>query len=267
MASITSSLTNSEYRAVKAWSKSDLDLIHKSSALIEWSRNAPSDGSEAVQLGTDLHCALLEPDEFAAQYIRQPEYDLRSSAGRASAEHFRESMASSGRIIMTASEYDLVCAMRDSVLAHPVARSLLTVSGKSEASIFWSRDGIKLKSRPDRMPDIEHFGPMIVDVKKVGDMDHLEKSIHQFRYHVQDAFYSDAYQQLTGEYPRFVFIAVGERRSIGRHPVRVVELPVDWVDDGRSEYLADLELAREFEEYGSSLDIEVVKRPAWTLKR
>jgi len=269
MATITGALTNDEYRKVKAWSKSDLDLLHKSPALVEWSRNAPSDGSPAVDRGTDLHCALLEPDEFAARYVRMPEHDLRSSAGRANAEAFRESMAGSGRIIHTAQEHDMVIAMRDSVLAHPVARSLLTVSGKSEQSIFWELDGMRLKCRPDRIPDEHHFGHVLVDVKKIGDMSterKIQSHFDDYRYHVQCAFYSDAYYQLTGFIPRFIFICVGEKRSIGRHPVRIKELPLEWVESGRDEYRKDLTIAKEIDEFGSSFDVEILPMPKWINK-
>lgn len=263
MATITNALTNAEYRKVDAISKSDLDYISKSPALMEWSRNAHSDGSEAIDRGTDLHCALLEPDVFAVTYCRMPDYDLRSAAGRSSAESFRELMAHSGRNLLEAKQHDLVTAMRDSVLAHPTARAFLESQCRNEHSIFWDKGGIKLKARPDCLPDSELFGPMLVDVKKIGDIDHLQRSIQQFRYNVQSAFYSDAYHQLTGEYPRFVFVAVGERRSIGRHPVRVFELPGEWVDMGRSAYLSDLEKVKELREFGIGLDVEVIEMPRW----
>jgi len=45
--------------------------------------------------------------------------------------------------------------------------------------------------------------------------------------------------------------------------VRVFELPVDWVDDGRSAYLADLEVVKEVREFGCGLDVEVLQRPRW----
>lgn len=266
MATITGSLSNDEYRKVKAYSKSDLDLIHRSPALLDWAKNCPSDGSPAVDRGTDLHCALLEPSEFTARYVRMPEYDLRSSAGRANAEAFRESMSGSGRIIQTATEHDMVIAMRDSVLAHPVARSLLTVSGRSEQSIFWELEGMRLKCRPDRIPDEHHFGHVLVDVKKIADADKMQSHFQHFRYHVQNSFYSDAYQQLTGSMPRFIFVCVGERRSIGRHPVHVVELPLEWVELGRDEYRADLAIAKELDEFGSSFDVELLPMPKWLNK-
>ena len=82
MANLTTELTNSEYRQVKAWSNSDLSNINKSPALVEWNKNAPTVGSESVDLGTHIHCALLEPDVFAADYVKMPEFDKRTKAGK-----------------------------------------------------------------------------------------------------------------------------------------------------------------------------------------
>lgn len=235
MATITNSLTNAEYRKVKAYSKSDLDMIHLSPSLLEWSRNAPSDGSVAVERGTTLHCALLEREEFSSRYVKMPEYNMRTNEGKSNAEHFKESMSGGGRIILTSDEYTLVSNMRDSVMAHPTARAYLESDCRNEHSIFWERDGIKLKCRPDCLPDAEVFGHVIADVKKIDNIDHLQRSIKQFRYHVQASFYSAGYEALYGEVPRFAFIAVGERRSMGRHPVRVFELPLEWMERGRDE--------------------------------
>ena len=65
MAHLTTALTNHEYRQVKAFSKSDLDLVHKSPALLEWSKNAPQGESDTGSTGTGTHSALLEPELFA----------------------------------------------------------------------------------------------------------------------------------------------------------------------------------------------------------
>lgn len=258
MAHMTKELSNDEYRKVDAYSKSDLDLISLSPALIEWKRNAPSDGSEAVERGTDLHCSLLEPERFQSDYIRMPQYDLRTSSGRASADSFQASCKISGRKVMSTEDHKMVCDMRDSVLAHPASRNLLQQPGVSEPSIFWELDGIKLKARPDRMPEPDFMGHVLADVKKIADIDKIEQHIREFRYHVQAAFYSDAYRQLTGSKPRFIFIFVGEKRSIGQYPVRVMELSQEWLDAGRELYLADLEKVKEIIMFGDGLDIEVL---------
>jgi hypothetical protein len=80
---------------------------------------------------------------------------------------------------------------------------------------------------------------------------------------VQAALYSDIYEQWTGHKPRFIFVAVGQRRSIGRHPVRVFELEQAWGEAGRQEYLDDLERVREMEAFGVGMHVEVLELPRW----
>lgn len=252
-------LTNSEYRAQRGYSKSDLDYVHQSPALLEWARNAPSVGSEEVELGTHVHCAILEPDVFAGAYRKAPAGG-RTAADRSRVETFAEHCKASGKICLDADTYDMVIAMRDSVLAHPTARELLTSPGVSESSIFGELEGVRVKCRPDRIVEGRHI---LVDVKKVDAIEHLARSVQQFRYFVQAPFYSDIYEQWTGHKPRFIFVAVGQRRSIGRHPVRVFELEQAWVDAGRVEYLDDLERVREMEEFGAGMHVEVLELPRW----
>lgn len=259
MANQVVGLTNDEYRSQRGVSKSDLDYIHQSPALLEWARNAPSVGSEEVELGTHVHCAILEPDVFAGAYRKAPAGG-RTAADRSRVEAFAEHCKASGKICLDADTYDMVIAMRDSVLAHPTARELLTGDGISESSIFGELEGVRVKCRPDRLIRERNI---LVDVKKVDDIDHIVRSIQKFRYYVQAAFYSDIYEQWTGHKPRFIFVAVGQRRSIGRHPVRVFELEQAWVDAGRVEYLDDLERVREMEEFGAGMHVEVLELPRW----
>lgn len=259
MANQVIGLTNDEYRQQRGISKSDLDLIHQSPALLEWARNAPTVGSDEVELGTHVHCAILEPDVFADTY-RKASAGGRTAADKARVEAFAEHCKASGKICLDADTYNMVIAMRDSVLAHPTARDLLTGDGISESSIFGELEGVRVKCRPDRLIRERNI---LVDVKKVDDIDHIARSIQKFRYYVQAAFYSDIYEQWTGHKPRFIFVAVGERRSIGRHPVRVFELEQAWVDAGRQEYKDDLERAREMEEFGVGMHVEVLELPRW----
>lgn len=252
-------LTNSEYRAQRGYSKSDLDYIHQSPALLEWARNAPSVGSEEVELGTHVHCAVLEPDVFAGTYRKEPDGGS-TAADKARVEAFAEHCKASGKICLDADTYDMVIAMRDSIMAHPTARDLLTSPGVSESSIFGELEGVRVKCRPDRLIRERNI---LVDVKKVDDIRHIARSIQQFRYFVQAPFYSDIYEQWTGHKPRFIFVAVGQRRSIGLHPVRVFELEQAWVTKGRAEYLDDLERVREMEEFGAGMHVEVLELPRW----
>ena len=257
MATLTTSLANDEYRKVKAWSKSDLDLINKSPALVEWARNAPVEKDMSPNLGTAVHSAVLEPDLFSSEYARLPKFDLRTKAGKEAAEAVNREIAASDKIALDEATYSQVIAMRDSVLAHPVARTLFTSEGVSEASILGEINGVKVKCRPDRIVDDSVLGRHIIaDLKTTADIDKFNWSVRDYRYHVQDSFYSDIYEQLTGHAPQFLFVVVGVKRVFGRHPVRVFELPQLAKDKGRELYLADLDRANELDQFGCGFDVE-----------
>lgn len=254
MAHITTALTNAEYHAADAISKSQLDLVSKSTALLEWSKNAPQEKNDTADIGNALHCALLEPERFADEYRKMPDFNLRTNAGKEQAEAFTNS--SVGKQVLSATDYDLVIAMRDSTLAHPVARALLTEEGVSEASIFAEIDGVKVKCRPDRR---NKKRKILVDVKSTADVDEFEYSVRDYRYDVQDAFYTDVNCQLTGEMWPFVFIAIDKKKTFGRHQVRVIELDQESKDEGRALYLADLERVKEMQAFGAGFEFEQIK--------
>ncbi len=243
-------LTNAEYRAADGFSKSDLDLVNKSPALLEWARSAKSEESAAASIGTLTHTALLEPLEFE-KLVKMP--DGLTPKKRAD---FVESMPD--HEVIEHKTYTQVVAMRDSVLAHPVANALLTSRGESEVSIFSGIEGLNVKCRPDRIPYYKNFGHVIVDLKTTDDPNKFYRSVKDYRYHVQAAYYSDIYKNLTGEAPRFIFVVVGKKREMGRYPVRVFELPQNAIEAGRAEYLRDLEAARDLDAFGCGFDIETV---------
>lgn len=254
-------LTNDEYRAIDAISKSDLDNVNKSPALLEWSKNAPRSESDVANIGTATHAALLEPIEFANNYIEQPKFDMRTKAGKESAKKFAE--LAGDKIVLSSSDYELIIGMRDSALAHPVIGKLLTSKGESEVSIFFELNGIKCKCRPDRIVDPSVTGQhIIIDVKTSADVDKFAYSVRDYRYDVQDAFYSDGYEKLTGHKPRFLFAVIGKNKDVGQHPCRLFELDEESRDMGRATYLKNLDTYSEFKAFGLGLlDVETIKTP------
>ena len=64
---ITTDLSNRDYHAHPAISKSGLDLISRSPAHYRY--RAPKEPSRAMEIGTAIHTALLEPDRYAAEYV------------------------------------------------------------------------------------------------------------------------------------------------------------------------------------------------------
>jgi exodeoxyribonuclease VIII len=233
-------LTNAEYHASPAISKSGLDLICKAPALYRWRQANPQEQTPAMRLGTLTHAVVLEPDLFELETAVRPEgIDRRTSVGRADWAAFE--LEAEGREIISSEEWTKLAAIRDAVRSHPAAALALAGSPVIEQSIFWDAGSIACRCRPDAVTE----RGVIVDLKTTRDAspDGFAKSIAKYRYHVQAAFYSDGYRAAFGEAPRgFVFIAV---ETDPPYLVAVYVSSEAMTNRGRFDYRADLETFRE----------------------
>lgn len=257
-------IENDAYHSGPGVSKSQLDMVSKCPALLSWQKAAPVDTQKLKELdmGTALHCLLLEPDEFDRRFIVAPEFNRRTNDGKAEEKSFLASCESSGMTVMTSDEGRKLLLMRDSAMAHSGARWLLEADGHAESSIYWedSETSELCRIRPDKYLSQQ---PVIVDVKKVADMDRFPRHIEEFRYHVQDAMYREGYRQHFGEYPIFVFIAVSETIDCGRYPTRVFQLHEDDSQVGYELFQRDIQTYHECRLSGNWGGIEEIRRPAW----
>lgn len=260
-------ISNDDYHAGDGVSKSQLDMLAKSPALLQWVKEAPEDEEKksALDMGTALHCLLLEPDEFDKRFIIAPPFNRRTTQGKADEEAFLQEVADKGATVMTAEEGRKLRLMRESAMAHPVARWLLETPGRCEVSMYWNDEdtGELCRIRPDKwLPDHK----VIVDVKKVADMDRFARHVDEFRYHVQDAMYREGALRTTGEQHSFVFLAVSESIDCGRYPVRVFELDPPDVTAGSALFRRDLNTYHRCRQSDEWNGIETLKRPDWARK-
>ena len=232
-------LTNAEYHASTAISKSGLDLIRKAPALYAYRRDNPQEQTPAMRLGSLTHTAVLEPHYHYLNTIVRPEgIDRRTSAGKADWAAFE--IEADGKEILTSEEMLKLAAIRDAVHNHPAAAKALAGSPAIEQSIFWDADGIACRCRPDAVTE----KGVIVDLKTTRDAspEEFARSIAQYRYHVQSAFYSDGYRAAFGEAPRgFVFIAV---ETEAPYLVAVYVASEAMTQRGRIDYQTDLDTFR-----------------------
>lgn len=260
-------LSNEAYHKGPGVSKSQLDLIHKSPALFQWSKAAPEDDEKkaSLNLGDAVHAILLEPHRFALEYAVAPECDRRTKAGKEQWEEF-EAQAGS-KVILSAEEGRKIQLIRESAMAHPHARWLLEAHGDAEASIYWRErtTGQLARCRPDKA--IPSLG-WIVDVKTTADIEKFARSVYEYRYHVQDSFYSDGYEAEFGEQPAgFVFLAVSTSIDCGRYPVRLFILDSEAKAAGRTSYLSDMATYAECMRTGEWSGLETLSLPYWAKER
>lgn len=171
-----------------------------------------------------------------------------------------------GRVVLSEEVWNQLHAMRDAVHSHPAAHALLTgVPGEAEKSVYWNdpTTGVLCRCRPDwwREDDV------LVDLKTTDDAspEGFAKSMANWRYDVQDPFYTDGVKAATGRNVKaFVFIAVEKKPP---YAVGVYVLDSASRDIGRATYQHDLRVYAEclandnWPGYGDK--IQTINMPAW----
>ena len=254
-------MTNTEYHAHPAVSKSNLDLIHKSPAHFRWAKDNPQDPTPAMRLGSLTHMAVLEPDRFASDCVVMPSMDRRTKAGKEAWEQFQADHPS--HELLTSDEHTRIIQIRDAVYAHPMARKLLDQIDRVEASTFWTdKDtGLECKCRPDAILK----NGLMIDLKTTQDAGPgFSRSVAKFRYHVQAAYYGDGMGGM--EENAMVFIAV---ETTGPNLVACHMVSPDTLMAGRDAYRRNLETYLECFQSGNwpgySTGINQIELPHWDI--
>lgn len=200
---ISATMSNEEYHASPAISRGKLWTTFSKSPAHAMAEKIGQ--TKAMLIGSVVHVATLEPDLFEREYVRMEKFDKRTSIGKLAAEQFADQHK--GKEVVEADVYDLAAAIRDSLHSSSVVRDLLK-GGKAEHSAFWEDfdTGEQCRVRPD----LAQPG-FILDLKTTQDAspDSFAKSVATFGYHLQDAFYSEGWEQAGGgKIDKFVFLAV-----------------------------------------------------------
>ena len=246
------SMDITEYHNHQAVSKSKLDSIalsplHYWSRWLDPNRTQPQP-TPAMEFGTAVHTAVLEPDRFATEYRQAPDLPKTTKAGKDA----WAAAAADGHKLLRTDDWCAVQGILRSVFEHPMARKALLASGSPEQSLFATcrKTGLELKARPDYLTD----SGWIIDLKTTQDASTrgFQKSAANFRYHVQAAHYLNVYKLATGEHPKgFIFIAV---EKVAPFAVQVFEASPNFVQVGMIEAQRNLQaLAHALQSYDSAL--------------
>lgn len=150
-------------------------------------------------MGEALHALVLEPEAFSRQYLV-----LTNAAGD---QHARSEQDLMQREWLDAWQWTALSGARNALMACPQAPVSQWLSeGRKEWSIYWrDASGAGWKARPDCFT-----GEIVLDLKTTSDCrpDAFIRTRERFGYDLQAAHYIDAVARLTGNRPRFAFLAV-----------------------------------------------------------
>lgn len=223
----------------------------------------------AMAFGSLLHTVVLEPEKLERKYIVKPEgIDRRTNAGKAAYAEFE--LAAMGKEITTGDDIRTAQLMRDSIFRHPGARLLLDADGKAEETILFTHPETGSAGKA-RLDFINCERNLIIDVKTTEDASPAEfaRSIYNYQYHLQSAWYLDGYFYKTGyAADGFVFIAVEKEPPFAAacYPIGVRSENI-----GRELYMKHLRIYEDckahnvWPAYGDTL--QSLELPAWAIKQ
>lgn len=222
---LVTGMPNDAYHAFDGISKSGLDLVARSPA--HYFYRAQHEPSRAMVIGSATHAAIFEPDVFAKQYMLLKDVtDRRASA-------YKEAVKVHGEDnVLTGKEADSVAGMQAALQLNPNAKALLDADGWPEVAAFATDPvtGVLVKCKFDKLLNTLHA----IDLKTTQDLREFAKSVANYRYHVQQAFYSDVFEWATGlQLNAFDFLAV-EKDAPNASRIFVIDTPS--VDYGRKLY-------------------------------
>lgn len=232
-----------DYHAHPAISKSGLDLVNRSPRHYQYERLESTEKKDRTHfaVGKAFHTLVLEP-HLAEQSIvvRPSEWPTKKDCGIL-IEDQKAAFAAlhADKIIISAADKEMVARMADGVRSHPAANVVLAGNGKPEVSVFWTdpATGVRCRARFDWLRE----DGLIVDLKSARNANPVwfESDAYKHRYHVQDAFYSEAYRQVFGFEPKgFVFVAAEKEEPFLSGVFYATE---EHMELGTLEYRKDLE--------------------------
>lgn len=241
---IHTNMPDKDYFAVPCISKHGLDLINQSGAHY---KKAVIKQTPAMLFGSALHCYVLEHDSFKDRFAVDPNPRSKSKAN----VEWRESELMTGRQIISATMMNHIENMYNEIFSHPFVSIMLDPeSGRAEQAAFWIDKSKEIWDREDVGPTYrlckckpdfinDAHGGIVIDLKTAqcaGESKFL-RAVHNFRYHVQDVFYSDGLRQCGQRVKKFVFIAIEKEPP---YAIGWYELSEKHRYQGRLEYKDDL---------------------------
>lgn len=242
-------------------SSSGAKTILRSPAHYIWERANRVDKT-TYDVGHAVHSVVLG---VGAEVV-QLDYDSwRTKESQAA----KEDAYANGQTPILTKDYEPIAAMSESVLAHPIARSLFEAEGKPEQSMFAQdpESGVWLRARADYLPDAGQGQTIIVDLKTSisADPRDFAKSAATYGYDIQSENYQQVLSLARGDADTsFRFIVVEKSAP---YLVSVIELDAEFAMIGRARMRRAIDIfkrCREADEWGGYEEIShLIGAPRW----
>lgn len=255
---IVAEMPNEAYHATEHLSASKLKLFKRSPAHLFCSE--PREPTRAMDMGTAIHTAMLEPELFQTLYFLTEEKARTSSAYKAAAKAY------GAEYTLSQPEAKQVTGMQQAAHSNPDYQGrFFNVPHHTELSFFGNINGIPVKCRFDLIT--EDFKAL--DLKKTQDASNYKfsRALFDYDYYLQEAFYKMVFASvMEQELQSFEFFVVEEKAPHSNCIYRTCF---------ETQQVAEKELAELLDKYGRLeskaegifMPSDLVSLPDWILSR
>ncbi len=201
-------MPNDDYHQYEGVSNTGLKQIEQSakhfkSGVFKRTRN--------MDMGSAIHCAVLEPEVFKEDYLMLP-----NVVSRQKPEYKKAKEAFGEEYVFVSTEVENLRGMYKSIHNNEKAMEIYGQEGFAELSAFVEcpRTGALLRARYDWIT----VSGISLDLKKTQDArdEAFQKSMGNYGYHIQGAFYNYVFECIAGSpLQSFKFLAVEEKSPWG----------------------------------------------------
>lgn len=195
------------YHDIMALSSSGINLYLKKTPLHYW-MNSPfnpnretHEQTPAMLLGSVCHKLCLEPTTFNEEFITKIDVDRRTKEGK---KAYADFLIEAGELtVIDKATHEQGLAMARAFWSNEAVTKLLR-EGSPEKPIFWTRNGLECKAKPDY-----YRKGLVIDYKTSDSASpkDFQRSLINYGYYRQAPWYLESVKQLYNETPKgFVFL-------------------------------------------------------------
>lgn len=192
---------------MKYLGKSPLHFLQK---VFDAQKGEKENEPDHFRFGRAFHMAILEPSKFKECFIAMPDFgNPRTKAAREEKEKFISSQKE-GAILLDQKEIDSLTGMCEAISSNIYLRPMLK-DMKPEGTILFSEIESKIACRA--RPDLISSTGYMFDIKTSREISPgmFANDIAKYGYHVQLAFYREAYLMEFGKEPEMTGIVAIEK--------------------------------------------------------
>ena len=251
-------LSAAEYHASPALGSSTVRVLLSTTPAHALHKLQNAKQSEAMALGTAVHCSVLTPQLYSAEIAIAPECDRRTKDGKDTYAKFLDSVGS--RTVITLKQQQTVDKVWGAINACRTAKALLERCRQRELSLF-HLDNCATKARLDA-----YGRGIVLDIKTTQDASRVgfERSISQYGYGIQAAHYLRVIEGVGLPFTDFIFIVVETEPPYGVAVYAMEEEVIALYEPQVERAISDWTVCQETQSFRAYPDeIQKVGVPRW----